>query len=106
VFLGEKLYIYIICLFFETGFLCVALAVLELRNLLAFASQVLGLKAYTTTAQPVSIFKNFQNSQNSSELNIKKMLISSTVRTIINNISMMFLNMILIFSTVNIQQTK
>jgi hypothetical protein len=33
-------------LFFpETGFLCVALAVLELRNLPASASQVLGLKA-------------------------------------------------------------
>jgi hypothetical protein len=32
-------------LFFETGFLCIALAVLELRNLPASASQVLGLKA-------------------------------------------------------------
>jgi hypothetical protein len=44
------------CLFFETGFLCVALAVLidqaglELRNLPASASQVLGLKACVTTA--------------------------------------------------------
>jgi hypothetical protein len=46
--------------FFEIGFLCVALAVLELfvdqaglelRNLLACASQVLGLKACTTTAR-------------------------------------------------------
>jgi hypothetical protein len=45
--------------FFETGFLCIALAVLELtlyqaglelRNLPASASQVLGLKACTTTA--------------------------------------------------------
>jgi hypothetical protein len=45
-----------VCLFFETGFLCIALAVLELifvdqaglelRNLPASASQVLGLKAY------------------------------------------------------------
>jgi hypothetical protein len=45
--------------FFETGFLCVALAVLErhsvdqagleLRNLPASASQVLGLKACATT---------------------------------------------------------
>jgi hypothetical protein len=35
-------------LFFETGFLCVALAVLELRNLPASASRVLGLKACTT----------------------------------------------------------
>jgi hypothetical protein len=49
--------------FFETGFLCVALAVLEfnfvdqacleLRNPLASASQVLGLKACTTTALSV-----------------------------------------------------
>jgi hypothetical protein len=47
--------------FFETGFLCVALAVLEthcvdqtglgLRNPPASASQVLGLKACTTTAR-------------------------------------------------------
>jgi hypothetical protein len=36
-------------LFFETGFLCVALAVLGLRNLPASASQVLGLKACATT---------------------------------------------------------
>jgi hypothetical protein len=35
--------------FFETGFLCVALAVLELRNPPASASQVLGLKACATT---------------------------------------------------------
>jgi len=35
-------------LFFETGFLCVALKVPELRNLPAFASQVLGLKACAT----------------------------------------------------------
>jgi hypothetical protein len=36
---------------FETGFLCVALAVLEHRNPPASASQVLGLKAYATTAR-------------------------------------------------------
>ena len=40
--------------FFETGFLCIALAVdqagLELRNPPASASQVLGLKAWATTA--------------------------------------------------------
>jgi hypothetical protein len=35
--------------FFETGFLCIALAILELRNLPASASQVLGLKARVTT---------------------------------------------------------
>jgi hypothetical protein len=39
--------------FFETGFLCVTLAVLELRNLPASASQVLGLKACATTARLV-----------------------------------------------------
>ena len=49
-----------VCLFFETGFLCIALAVLELtfvdqaglelRNPSASASRVLGLKACTTTA--------------------------------------------------------
>jgi hypothetical protein len=37
-------------LFFETGFLCVALAGLELRNLPASAFQVLGLKACATFA--------------------------------------------------------
>jgi hypothetical protein len=39
--------------FFKTGFLCITLAVLELklRNLPASASQMLGLKACTTTAQ-------------------------------------------------------
>jgi hypothetical protein len=36
-------------LFFETGFICVALAGLELRNPPASASQVLGLKACATT---------------------------------------------------------
>jgi hypothetical protein len=35
-------------LFFETGFLCVALSVLELRNPPVSASQVLGLKACAT----------------------------------------------------------
>jgi hypothetical protein len=38
--------------FFETEFLCVALAVLELRALPAFASQVLGLKVCATTTWP------------------------------------------------------
>jgi hypothetical protein len=38
-------------LFFETGFLCITLAGLELRNPPVSASQVLGLKACTTTAQ-------------------------------------------------------
>jgi hypothetical protein len=37
--------------FYETGFLCVAQASLELRNLPASASQVLVLKACATTAQ-------------------------------------------------------
>ena len=58
--------------FFETGFLCVALAVLELthsvdqaglklRNLPASASQVLELKACTTTAQLPLRFLDFYN---------------------------------------------
>jgi hypothetical protein len=54
----HNLFIYF---FPETGFLCIALAVLELtvdqaglklRNPLASASQVLGLKVCATTAQP------------------------------------------------------
>jgi hypothetical protein len=44
------------CLF-ETGFLCVALAVLELRNPPASASQVLGLKACSTTVRLYFVFK-------------------------------------------------
>ena len=39
----------------------------------------------------VGKFKKFQNSKNSLKLNISKMLISNTVRKIINNISMMFI---------------
>jgi hypothetical protein len=35
--------------FFKTGFLCIVLAVLELRNPPASASRVLGLKACATT---------------------------------------------------------
>jgi hypothetical protein len=51
----------IIIVFFETGFLCVVLVVLELtlfvhpqthRNPPVSASQVLGLKAFTTTSGP------------------------------------------------------
>jgi hypothetical protein len=54
-------------LFFETGFLCIALAVLELfvdqaglelRNPPAFASRVLGLKACATTPDLHSSFYN------------------------------------------------
>jgi hypothetical protein len=50
----------------------------------------------TTTKKIISISRKlfyqqkFQNSQNSLKLNIKKMLISSTKRKIINNISIMF----------------
>jgi hypothetical protein len=43
-------------LVFKTGFLCVFLAVLELRDPLASASLVLGLKAYITTARVMSKF--------------------------------------------------
>ena len=39
----------VLLFFFETGFFCVALAVLELRNLPASASRVLGLKVCVTT---------------------------------------------------------
>jgi hypothetical protein len=42
--------------FFETGFLCIALAVLELRNPPASASRVLELKACATTTQLKKIF--------------------------------------------------
>jgi hypothetical protein len=42
--------------FFETGFLCVALAVLELRNPPAPASRVLGLKACATMPGPGIFF--------------------------------------------------
>jgi hypothetical protein len=54
------LFCFVLFCFSETGFLCVALAVLELtldqaglelRNPSASASQVLGLKACATTAQ-------------------------------------------------------
>ena len=38
-----------VCFSFKTGFLCVAPAVLELRNPPASAFQVLGLKACATT---------------------------------------------------------
>jgi hypothetical protein len=54
---GQLFFLFFFFFFFETGFLCIALAVLELtqaglelRNLPASASQVLGLKASTTTA--------------------------------------------------------
>jgi hypothetical protein len=53
------LFCFVLFCFFKTGFLCIALAILELtvdqaglelRNLPASASQVLGLKACVTTA--------------------------------------------------------
>jgi hypothetical protein len=44
--------------FFETGFLYIALAVLELRNLPASASRVLGLKACATTPGVIFFFKD------------------------------------------------
>jgi hypothetical protein len=43
-------------LFFKTGFLSVDQAGLELRNPLASAPQVLGLKACATTAKLMQIF--------------------------------------------------
>ena len=50
-----------------------------------------------------NIFLKFQDSKNSLKLNNKKMLISSTVRNIIN-ISMMFVELDFYISTVNIQK--
>jgi hypothetical protein len=49
--------------FFETGFLCVALAVLKLRNPPASAFRVLGLKACATTARLAYqiLYQNFQS---------------------------------------------
>jgi hypothetical protein len=52
----------------------------------------------------VIIFEKFQNSKISLKLNIKKMLISGTVRKIIN-ISMMFVEHDFNVSTIAIQQT-
>jgi hypothetical protein len=46
---------------FKTGFFCVALAVLELKNPPASASQVLGLKARTTTPGATDIFKKVKS---------------------------------------------
>jgi hypothetical protein len=52
-----------VCLFFQTGVLCgthfVDQAGLELRNLLASASQVLGLKVCATMSGYKDIFKTF-----------------------------------------------
>jgi hypothetical protein len=42
---------------FETGFLCIALAVLKLRNPPASASRVLGLKVCVTTPGPFYFFR-------------------------------------------------
>ena len=72
--LKKKIYLFV-C-FFETGFLCVALAVLELtvdqaglklRNPPAFASRVLGLKPCATTARllPCGFRNNFLSSLSS-----------------------------------------
>jgi hypothetical protein len=65
VFLGFFCFWFCFC-FFETGFLCIALAVLELtlvdqaglelRNPPASASRVLGLKVCATTTQLTVLF--------------------------------------------------
>ena len=50
---GPKIY-FIYLVFFETGFLCVALdSLCKLRNPPVSASQVLRLKVCTTTARPM-----------------------------------------------------
>ena len=48
LFLCCCLFVCLFVLFFETGFVCITLGALELRNLPASASRVLGLKACTT----------------------------------------------------------
>jgi hypothetical protein len=61
--------------FLETGFLCVALAVLKLRNPPASASQVLGLKACATTAQLKHILEkhvSLKQEMNSKDINLQK----------------------------------
>lgn len=45
----KKKHLRFVSLFFETGSQCIALVGLEFRDLPAFASQELGLKAYTMT---------------------------------------------------------
>jgi hypothetical protein len=64
------LFYFVFVLFFETGFLSIALAVLddqaglELRNPPASASQVLGLKACATTARHgVSVLRHFSGAR-------------------------------------------
>jgi hypothetical protein len=50
-----------VCLFvLETGFLCIALAGLELRNWPASASRVLGFKAYASTTWLFSFIERIQ----------------------------------------------
>jgi hypothetical protein len=66
-FFWDDLFFFFFFWFFETGFLCIALAVLELnfvgqvglklRNLPASASRVLGLKACATTPGFLDDFK-------------------------------------------------
>jgi hypothetical protein len=54
--MGKEFLSFFLTWFFETGFLCVSQAGLELRNLPASASQVLGLKSCATTAWRVKSF--------------------------------------------------
>jgi hypothetical protein len=60
----------LVCLFFKTRFLCVPLAILaltleqvglELRDLLASASQILGLKVCGTSTGPHNEFSHLEN---------------------------------------------
>jgi hypothetical protein len=70
--------------FFETGFLCVALAVLELRNPPASASQVLELKACTTTALNILQFKTtFYLSLQNLFFSVYPGLVSGTIHALI-----------------------
>jgi hypothetical protein len=61
-------------LVFETGFLCVAQAGLELKNLPASASQVLGLKCATTPSL-VLVFETGLDRQTKLAVNLQWILL-------------------------------
>jgi hypothetical protein len=80
--------IYLKKFFFETGFLCVALAVLgslcrpglKLRNLPASASRVLGLKACATTPSTLFLLCIFRNMKERRVCNIFQNLMKKSLR--------------------------
>jgi hypothetical protein len=66
-------------LFSKAGFVCVALAVLELRNPPASASQMLGLKACATTGQLEGPFFNKANAKRTALGNYRSDLKTSSI---------------------------